>query len=86
MCNLQKFCVVPTERIYVFCIHLITKSPFLRPFFTSICFNAPYQFTPLYNVRCHIFGLTPFGWLRCSTLTPCFFSDFNIIFGLCPIF
>lgn len=31
--------------------------------------NRPCQFTPLLNLRCHIFGLTPFGWLLSVTLT-----------------
>jgi hypothetical protein len=30
--------------------------------FTPLCFNAPYQFTPLPNLRPVIFGLTLFGW------------------------
>jgi hypothetical protein len=46
--------------------------------------NAPCQFTPLLNLRPFIFGLTPFGWLRCITLKPTYFSISyeNTIFDL----
>jgi hypothetical protein len=35
----------------------------LRPLFYTILFNVPYKFTPLFNLRPPIFGLTLFGWL-----------------------
>jgi len=34
------------------------------------CLNAPYQFTPILNLRSLIFRLTPFGWLHSATLAP----------------
>lgn len=47
-----------------------TPRPIVRPFLTMFCFNAPYQYTPLLNLRPFIFSLTPFGWMRSITSTP----------------
>lgn len=41
-----------------------TPRPIVRPFLAMFCFNAPYQYTPLLNLRPFIFSLTPFGWMR----------------------
>jgi len=42
-------------------------------------FNAPYQFTPLRNLRSIIFDLTPFGY---DLLHPSLIADWNIILDL----
>jgi hypothetical protein len=51
-----------------------TPSPSFTPFF----FDAPYKFTPHFNLRTFIFGLTLFGWF----ISIYFFSYGNIIFDL----
>ena len=48
----------------------------LDPSFTPFCCNAPCHFTPLLNLRFHIFGLTPFGWMHSITLTSFLFTPF----------
>lgn len=37
--------------------------------FTPFWFNAPYEFTLLFNLRSLIHGLTVFGWLRVRILS-----------------
>ena len=46
---------------YVSCdlVNFVSECMFRRPCFTPFCINAPYQFTPLLNLRPLIFGLTP---------------------------
>ena len=66
----------------------------LRPTsFTSFCFNAPYHYTPIINLRSLIFVLTPFGKQLSFTLIPkhSIISCRNIIlelpsFELRPVF
>jgi hypothetical protein len=61
----QKSYVPPTEYICVFCMDLRTRSYYFpntpSPCFRPFCFNVPCHFTQLLNVRCLVFGLTPFG-------------------------
>ena len=47
--------------------------------------TSPCQHIPLLNLRPEMFGLTPFGWLRSSTLISTYssISYGNIIFYLC---
>jgi hypothetical protein len=39
----------------------------LRPFSLRLRFNFLFQFTPLFDLRSVIFGLTHFGWLHTRT-------------------
>jgi hypothetical protein len=61
-------------------IHLATCRPCFTPvLFIPFFLNVPYQLT-LLNLRLIVFGLTPFGRLRSSRLTPCFWEGYNILF------
>jgi hypothetical protein len=40
------------------------------------------QFTALLNLRSLIFGLTSFGWLLTTTLTPCFWREYLLTYSL----
>lgn len=55
------------EQRYVrhFEVEYYTTSSYFKP----ICFNFFYHFTPLLDLRSHIFDLTPFGCPRSITLT-----------------
>jgi len=57
-----------------------TPRHIVRPFLTIFCINAPYQYTPLLNLRPFIFSLTPFGWMRSITPTPYFLWDSHFLF------
>jgi len=46
-------------------LHCTLSPCFTSIYFTPFCFNTPYQFTALLNLRSVIFGLTPFGWFIC---------------------
>jgi hypothetical protein len=47
------------------------------PCFTPSCFNDLFSnLRPLLNLPSAIFGLTPFGWLRCVTLTSNFWWEY----------
>jgi hypothetical protein len=48
------------------------------PCFMPFCYNISCQFTPL-NLRYFIFGLTPFGWLHSSMLTPYFSWGYDFL-------
>jgi hypothetical protein len=50
--------------------------------FTFCCFNAPCQLTPFLNLRSLVFGLPPFGWLLCVTLTHLFLIGISFLFTL----
>jgi len=45
--------------------------------FTFCSFNAPCQLTPFLNLRLLVFGLPPFRWLLCVTLTPYFLLEYR---------
>lgn len=47
----------------------------LRPYLKPFWFNAPFQFTPLLNLRCLILSLTPFGGLLFIKLTSYFWRE-----------
>jgi hypothetical protein len=47
------------------------------PCFTPFCFNASFHFTPLLNLRFHIFSVRPFGSLCSSTLSPDFWWEYH---------
>ena len=63
-------------------VHDLRRTPrhFVRPFLTVFCFNAPYQYTPLLNLRPFIFSLTPFYWMRSITPIPYFIWDCHFLF------
>jgi len=58
---------------------ICTPRPIVRPFRTVFCFIAPYQYTPLLNLRPFVFSLTPFGWMRSITPTPYFLQDSHFL-------
>jgi hypothetical protein len=58
-------------------VYSFVTQPFLCARFKLFCFNASCQFTSHLNLRSLIFGLTPFGWLRSSTLNPYLWWNYN---------
>jgi hypothetical protein len=60
-----------------------------RPCFMPFCFNTPYQFAPLLNLRSPIFGLTAFSWFICIYLSLFYYGStiFDLhLFDLHPLF
>ena len=53
---------------------------FYAVYFTPLCSNPLYLFTPLLNLCPLIFGLTPFGWFICIYLRLSSYG--NIVFYL----
>jgi hypothetical protein len=68
----------------------VQQCQYTQPLFYAFFLNAPYQFTPLLNLRFPIFGLMSFGWLHSITLTPriCWEYRFSLtpFFDVCTLF
>ena len=72
-CNVEVLCALVLRSVWV-CPYrsvCVTRSPCFAShlFYAFFFLNVLCQYTPLRNLRLHVFGLTPFRWLRTVTLT-----------------
>ena len=72
-----------TIRIFVTTDELLNHKRHIHPalvlqFFFGL--KSPFHFTPLLNLRCHVFCLTPFCWLLPVTLTRSFSWEYHFLF------
>jgi hypothetical protein len=77
----MKFVVVLQPESDLNNTYAYTPTPCYLPVcFTPFYCNTPCHFTPLLNLNCLIFCLTPFGWLCSFMLTLCFWWEYNFLF------